>query len=200
MGQPDLTNSHRTESAGIRQQPGREDRRCGIHAPAQSIHGIGRRGCGSRGSHHVVANCGGLTASFARDAAAMRSAGLAAVPECVEVVHCRAAAEHAVAACSGPAAAEHVVAVCPGSAPAAVERAVVAEHVAVRAWIVRACSVAVGDDLAFRPAAPVVRRQGRFREAKTEWLYWRFQSLSYGLPLLLLVTYTCSSASFLSLH
>lgn len=45
--------------------------------------------------------------------------------------------------------------------------AVVAERAAVRAWLARACSVAVRDDPAFRRAAPVVRKQEqRFREAE----------------------------------
>jgi hypothetical protein len=45
--------------------------------------------------------------------------------------------------------------------------AVVAERAAVRAWLARACSVAVRDDPAFPRAAPVVRKQEqRFREAE----------------------------------
>ena len=124
MGQPDLTNSHRTGSAGIRRQPGRASPRFGIHAPIQSSHGTARQECGSQCSRHVVARCGGLIASFGRCAAASRSAPHAAALECV--TETSAVAVGHVAAVAAPV--EYAVAVA-----AAVEHAavLVAENVAV---------------------------------------------------------------------
>src|ERR1017187_1366937 len=199
-------------------------RRYGTHGLDQSIHGTGRPGCGIRGSHHVVASCGGRNPSSGIDVAAMKPAAPVAVLECAGDVDCPAAAGRAalsacsdsafaaagraavpacsdpafavagraavsaysdlafavaghaaVSACSDPAfavAGHAAVSACSDPAFAVVGHAVavaVVEHAAFRAWLARACSVAVGDGLAFRPAAHAVRMlERRFREAKTE--------------------------------
>jgi hypothetical protein len=150
----------------------------------RSILESGRQECGNRDSRHVAAKCGGLTASFAPDFVARRSAGRAAVPVCSLAAHGLAVGEFAAAARLGLTAsvAERVVAAGDLGLTAAVavhvvagddlgltadvaERALVvvalgpcAGH-SVRAWFARACPVAVRGDLALRFAAPAGHRQ-----------------------------------------
>jgi len=116
----------------------------------------------------------GLTAFAAGRVVAVYSGPAVAVAERAVVV----AAAFALTA----SAAGRVVAVCFGPAVAVAELAVVAvvfgltavavEHAAVPVWLAFACSVAVRDGLAFRPAVLAVRRQEQKREAKTKSLCW----------------------------
>jgi hypothetical protein len=160
MDRQHSANNRGIESEGIRQQLERGGHRCGNRAPDQSIRGSDPQECDNRDIHRAAANRGGRSPSAGSGAAATRSAGRVAVPDCGTAVRVDAD-------CSGTAAAVVARAVAGYSGLAAVVAARVAA--AVPLCLSRADPVDAGH-LVFRLVARAAHKQEpRFRDTRKEW-------------------------------
>jgi hypothetical protein len=174
MDRQHSANNRGIESEGIRQQLERGGHRCGNRGPDQSIRGSDPQECDNRDIRRAAASRGGRNPSAGSDAAATRSAGRVAVPDCGTAARVDAdcsdpAAARAVADCSGRAAAVAacVVAGCSGLAVAVAARV----DAAVPICLARADPVDAGH-LVFRLVARAAHKQEpRFRDTKKEWRY-----------------------------